>query len=180
MNVDLIEKLTEGFDPLTRAEVVDGLRNGFPLGVEHEPPPRPWAPSFMDEASRTRITAHFEAEVGAKRMLGPFTTKPTGHFWSKSVSFPVSVVPKGDGKFRTIFNLSYDYENLVNAEIPAEAGYTTYPSFEEVAAELRSVGLDDVFMAMYDIQDAFRNLKINPRDWLYQVVSWQRTANGPK
>ena len=180
MNVDLIEKLTEGFDPLTRAEVVDGLRNGFPLGVEYVPPPRPWAPSFMDEASRTRITAHFEAEVGAKRMLGPFTTKPTGHFWSKSVSFPVSQVPKGDGNFRTIFNLSFDYENSVNAGIPAEAGYTTYPSFEEVAAELRAVGLDDVYMAMYDIQDAFRNLRINPRDWLYQVVSWQRTVNGPK
>ena len=49
-----------------------------------------------------------------------------------------------------------------------------------MAAELRSVGLDDVYMAMYDIENAFRNLKINPLDWVYQVVSWQRTANGPK
>ena len=127
MNVDRIEELTEGLDPLVRGEVLGGLRNGFPLGVEREPPPRSWAPSFMNDASRTRITTHFEAEVEAKRMLGPFTTKPTGRFWSKSVSFPVSEVPKGDGKFRTIFNLSYDYENSVNAGIPAEAGYTTYP-----------------------------------------------------
>jgi len=134
----------------------------------------------MNDASRARITAHFEAETAAKRMLGPFTTKPTGRFWSKSVSFPVSEVPKGDGKFRTIFNLSYDYENSANGGIPAAAGYTSYPSFEEVAAELRSVGLDDVFMAMYDIENAFRNLKINPLDWVYQVVSWQRTAGGPK
>ena len=33
MNVDLIEELTEGFDPLVRGEVSEGLRNGFPLGV---------------------------------------------------------------------------------------------------------------------------------------------------
>ena len=38
MDVDLIEKLTEGFDPLARIEVLEGLRNGFPLGVEREPP----------------------------------------------------------------------------------------------------------------------------------------------
>ena len=157
MNVDLIEKLTEGFDPLARRKALEGLRNGFPLGVECESPPRSWAPSFMDDASRARITAHFEAETEAGRMLGPFTERPSFYFWDKAVSFPVSEVPKGDGKFRTIFNLSYDFENSVNAAIPEEAGYTTYPSFERVAAELRSVGLSEVYMAMYDIENAFRN-----------------------
>ena len=180
MDVDLIEKLTEGFDPPARREVLEGLRYGFPLGVVREPPPRSWAPSFMDDASRARITAHFGVETEAGRMLGPFTERPSGYFWGKTVSFPVAEVPKGDGKFRTIPNLSYDFENSVNAAIPAEAGYTTYPSFERVAAELTAVGLDDVWLAMYDIQDAFRNLRINPGDWVYQVVSWQRTAGGAK
>ena len=181
MNVDLIEKLTEGFDPLARIEVLEGLRNGSPLGVKHEPPPISWAPSFMDDTSRARITAHFEAETEAGRMLGPFTERPSGYFWSKAVSFPVSEVQKGDGKFRTLFNLSYDFVNSVNAAaIPAEAGYTMYPSFERVAAELTSVGLSEVFMGMYDTENAFRNLKINPQDWVYQVVSWQRTAEGSK
>jgi len=40
IDVDLIEKLTEGFDPMVRGEMLEGLRNGFPLGVECEPPPR--------------------------------------------------------------------------------------------------------------------------------------------
>jgi hypothetical protein len=40
MNVDLIEELTVGFDPVVRKEVLEGLRNGFPLGVECEPPPK--------------------------------------------------------------------------------------------------------------------------------------------
>ena len=64
MDVDRIDELTEGFDPVVRKEVLEGLRNGFPLSVEREPPPRSWAPSFMDDASRARITAHFEAERG--------------------------------------------------------------------------------------------------------------------
>ena len=42
------------------------------------------------------------------------------------------------------------------------------------------MGLSDVYMAMYDIENAFRNLRINPQDWVYQVVSWQRMAGGAK
>ncbi len=72
MDVDMFEKLSEGFDPAARAEVLDGLRNGFRLGVQDEPPPRGWAPSFMSDESRARITAYFEAETAARRMLGPF------------------------------------------------------------------------------------------------------------
>ena len=44
MNVDLIEKLTEGFNPAARTEVLNGLRNGFPLEVEREPPPEVFCP----------------------------------------------------------------------------------------------------------------------------------------
>ena len=57
------------------------------------------------------------------------------------MAFPVSEVDKSDGKYRTIFNLSYDWENSANAGIPKSAGFTTYPSFERVAAELTEMGL---------------------------------------
>ena len=117
MRVDLIEELSKGFDPEARAEVLEGLRNGFRLGVVDEPPPRGWAPSFMSDASRARITAYFETEVAGKRILGPFTTCPSGMHWGKAVTFPVSEVEKSDGKYRTIFNISYDWENSTNAGI---------------------------------------------------------------
>ena len=81
MRVDLIEELSEGFDLEARAKVLEGLRNGFRLGVVDEPPPRGWAPSFMSDESRARITAYFETEVAGKRMLGPFTTRPSGMHW---------------------------------------------------------------------------------------------------
>ena len=180
MDIKLFDELTEGLDPGERSAVLDGLREGFRLGVVDLPPPRGWAPSFMTNESRARITAYFEAETAAGRMLGPFTTQPSGRFWGDAVTFPVSEVEKSDGKFRTIFNLSYDWENSANAGIPASAAYTTYPSFERVAAEMTSMGLDEVYFCMYDIENAFRNLLIHPDDWIYQVVAWQRTQGGPR
>ena len=113
-------------------------------------------------------------------MLGPFTTQPSGRHWSSAVAFPVSEVEKSGGKFRTIFNLSYDWERSTNAGIPKEYGYTTYPSFEEVAAAIQEVGLEDSFFCMFDIETAFRNLTIFPGDWIYQLVSWQQTEGGPR
>ena len=180
MRVDLIEELSEGFDPEARAEVLEGLRNGIRLGVVDEPPPRGWAPSFMSDESRARITTYFETEVAGKRMLGPFTTRPSGEHWGKTVTFPVSEVEKSDGKYRTIFNISYDWENSTNAGIPAEAAFTSYPSFERVAMEMTDLGLDDVAFGMFDIEAAFRALRIHPDDWIYQVVAWQRTKGGPR
>ena len=180
MDVKMFDELTEGLDPGERSAVLDGLLEGFRLGVVDLPPPRGWAPSFMTNESRARITAYFEAETAAGRMLGPFTTQPSGRYWGDSVTFPVSEVEKSDGKFRTIFNLSYDWENSANAGIPASAAYTTYPSFEGVAAEMTAMGLKDIYFCMYDIENAFRNLLIHPDDWIYQVVAWQRTQGSPR
>ena len=140
MRVDLFEKLSEGFEPEAAATFLENLRCRFPLGIQEAPSPRSWAPSYMSDQSRTRITSYFEVEVTCKRMLGPFTTPPSGEYWEKVVTFPVSEVEKSDGKFRTIFNLSYDWENSANAGILKSEAFTTYTSFERVAAEMSEVG----------------------------------------
>ena len=143
MRVDLFEKLSEGFEPKAAATLSENLRCGFPLGVQEAPSPRSWAPSYMYDRSRTSIMSYFEAEVTCKRMLGPFTTpppSPSGEYWEKTVTFPVSEVEKSDGKFRTIFNLSYDWEISANAGILKSEAFTTYTSFERMAAEMTEVG----------------------------------------
>ena len=60
------------------------------------------------------------------------------------------------------------------------AGFTTYPSFERVAAEMTEMGLQEVYFAMYDVEAAFRQIRIHPDDWIYLVVAWQRTKNGER
>ena len=81
-----------------------------------------------------------------------------------AVSFPVSQVEKGDGGHRTIFNMSYDYDNSVNNAIPEEAGRTVYPTFEEVARAIQEIGLEEGYFALFDVQEAFRQLRIHPDD----------------
>ena len=180
LRVDLFEELSEGFEPEARATLLENLYCGFPLGVQEAPPPRSWPPSYMSDQSRTRITSYFEAEVTYKRMSGPFVTPPSGEYWGKAVTFPVSEVEKSDGKYRTIFNLSYDWEISANVGIQKSEAFTTYPSFERVAAEMTEVGLQDVHFAMFDVETAFRQLRIRPDDWIYQVVAWQRVKDGPR
>ena len=60
------------------------------------------------------------------------------------------------------------------------AGFTTYPSFERVAAEMTEMGLQEVYFAMYDVEAAFRQIRIHPDDWIYLVVAGQRTKNGER
>ena len=133
----------------------------------------------MSDEARERVTAHFESETSIGRMIGPFTTPPTGH-WQMAVSFPVSQVDKGDGGHRTIFNMSYDYEDSVNAAIPKAAGRTTYPTFEEVAQAIQEIGLQEEYFSLFDVREAFRQLRIHPDDWIYQVVAWQTTKDGAR
>ena len=165
INVALFTALTEGYDPVARQNVLEGLTSGWWLGVEGQPPPRVWAPSYMSDEARERVTAHFESETSIGRMIGPFTTPPSRH-WRMAVSFPVSQVEKGDGGHRTIFNMSYDYANSVNNAIPQEAGRTAYPTFEEVARAIQEIGLQEVYFALFDVQEAFRQLRIHPDDWI--------------
>ena len=179
INVARFATLTEGYDPAARQEVLDGLTWGWRLSVEGIPPPRSWAPSYMSDEARERVTEHFESETAIGRMIGPYTTPPTGH-WKMAVAFPVSQVDKGDGGHRTIFNMSYDYDNSMNGAIPKTAGRTTYPTFEEVAAAIQEIGLQEVYFALFDIQEAFRQLRIHPDDWIYQVVAWQTTKDGAR
>ena len=179
INVARFTELSIGYDPEALAGVISGLNDGWRLGVTIPPPSRPWAQSFMSDEGRARITAHFDKETDEKRMLGPFTTPPSGE-WSRSVAFPVAEVDKPDGSHRTTYNMSYDWERSVNAGIPPEAGRTKYPTFEEVAQAILEIGLDDVYFALYDIQNAFRNIRVHPDDWIYLVVAWQITRDGPR
>ena len=180
INVALFAELTIGYDPVARRDVMEGLTSGWRLGVVQPPPGRAWAQSFMNDEARERVTAHFESETNIGRMIGPFTTPPSGRHWGMAVSFPVSQVEKSDGGHRMIFNMSYDYENSVNNAIPEEAGHTVYPTFEEVARAIQEIGLGEVYFWLFDIKEAFRQLRIHPDDWIYQVISWQTTMDGAR
>ena len=78
IDVALFAALSLGYDPIAQQEVLEGLTTGWRLSVEGEPPPRDWAPSFMTDEARERVTAHFEAETDIGRIIGQPTTEIKG------------------------------------------------------------------------------------------------------
>ena len=182
INVDLFEQLLTGFDVTKTQFILNGLRNGFPMGLKPEgpfPPSKLWVQSIVSRSDRVIVNEYLDGEVTANRMFGPFPV-PRG-LWKDSVTYPMSVVLKKDLTPRIISNYSHGGPTLsVNGFIPKSATKTSYPSLLAVATAMVEVGLDRVFFGVFDIKHAYRNLFIQASDWKFSIVSWQRFPNGPR
>ena len=77
----------------------------------------------------------------AGRIFGPFLNPPTGKHWPNTVAYPMSEVPKSDGTFRPVSNLSFRSPlDSVNGFIPNSESTTEYPPFHKVAKSLVAIG----------------------------------------
>ena len=184
INIPLFKELLlkAGYDVVESAYILDGLINGFSMGLGDGPfpPPKLWAPSFLTDEERTIVSAYLDSEVALKRIFGPFLTVPRG-LWARTVGYPMSIAPKSDGGTRIISNLSANGKLLsVNGFIPKCERTTAYPSFLEVAQAMCFVGLDVVHFAVFDIMTAYRNLGVRPQDWYYSIICWQEYSGGPR
>ena len=97
----------------------------------------------MSNEARERVTAHFETETEIGRMIGPFTTPPSGRHWGKTVSFPVSQVEKGDGS-----------PNWCLADFIAPKGQPDYLGGFAVTAGEETKALADAYKAALDDYNA--------------------------
>ena len=182
INVTLFEQLLTGFDTTKAQFILNGLKNGFAMGLNPEgpfPPAKLWVQSIVSRTDRAKVNEYLDAEIAASRMFGPFPV-PRG-LWSDSVTYPMSVVLKKDLTPRIISNLSHGGPKLsVNGFIQKSATKTSYPSLLAVAQAMVGIGLHQVFFAVFDIKHAYRNLFIQAADWKFSIVSWQRFPNGPR
>ena len=184
INIPLFEALLVGYDPAKALFVSNGLHRGFPMGLVPNgptPPTKLWAHSFVSAPDRVVINTYLAAEIDARRIFGPFTLPPRGAFWGNSVVYPMSLTFRKDGRPRIISNLSSGGKLLsVNGFIPQAGRSTSYPSFREVAEAMVAVGLNTVFFCLFDIENAYRALSIQPEDWKYSIICWQEVQGGPR
>ena len=182
INVALFEQLLTGFDAAKAQFILNGLKNGFSIGLNSEgpfPPAKLWVQSVVSRADRAKVNDYLDGEIAACRMFGPFSV-PRG-LWKDSVTYPMSVMLKKDLTPRIISNFSHGGPKpSVNGFIPKSATKTSYPSLRAVAQAMIDVGLHQVFFAVFDIKHAYRNLFIQASDWKFSIVSWQRYPNGPR
>ena len=181
IDVELFRLLLVGYDPEEAFFVINGLLYGFSMGVDLDgelPPECLWKDSLLTPEAHARIFENFELERRAGRIFGPFNVPPHGKHWKGAVVFPIHEVVKASGGYRTIYNLSAGgIRKSINGFVPKAARTTDYPTFRKVAASLLAIGLDRVHMAMFDCEQAYRQLSLDPANWKFSIIAW-RDADG--
>jgi hypothetical protein len=101
---------------------------------------------------------HKETQLG--RMAGPFSTPPLSNLRCN----PVGVLPKKDGGWRLITNLSGPVGNSVNDHIDPALCSVLYDSFDHAISIIQTLGTGALLCKM-DLSNAFRLLPIHPSDF---------------
>ena len=94
------------------------------------------------------------------------------HFSGPAVISPLGLVPKHNGGWRHIHNLSWPPGYSVNDTIPDTASAIRYTSIDNVFDLIRTLERS-CYIIKRDIKDAFRNIPIAPVDQPLLAFSWE-------
>ena len=148
-----------------RRFICDGFRYGFHLGVTSVPDVKrkPACVSPPSLTSQDPFTQKINAELIAKRVLGPFKSLP-----AHVIVSPLYVISKSTpGKYRLIHNLSSPNGNSINESIDTDMKSVSYCNVLDVAMFLASNPDSKCFMAKVDLKDAYRCVPVHPDDWKF-------------
>ena len=116
------------------------------------------------------LTTDLQKQMEAHRITR-VTGTPTAHF----ISSPLGLVPKADGGWRRIHDLSYPRAKRtatsVNAYIPEEWGNLEYATFDEAAQALIQQGRGAILVKR-DLAEAFRHMPVAEADWWLLDFFW--------
>ena len=149
--------------------VCEGLRGGFDIGflgtVADSRPPNLRSAVENPEA----VTAAIFKEVQRGHTSGPFAVPPFSPFHCS----PLGAVPKKDGTFRIILDLSSPRGLAVNEGISKEEFSVRYSSFDDAVSLVHGLG-PHAFMAKLDIKHAFRLCPVHPSQWSLLGFCWNQ------
>ena len=176
----MLEQLLEEskYDKSESKFLIEGFRNGFPLGYEGDSKVKMTSPNlkFREIGTPSELWNKVMKEVREKRYAGPFENIPFDNY----IQSPIGLVPKDNGKdTRLIFHLSYPRGKglSVNANTPKEKCTVKYPDFNEAIQICIREGRN-CFVAKSDMKSAFRNLGMRKEDWKYLVMKATSPLDG--
>ena len=106
------------------------------------------------------INAALEKECAAGRILGPFPNPPLQNFRTSGLG----LVPKHDGGWRVIYNLSAPAGSSVNDFIDPLAYSLSYCSVDDAYTIINRIG-PGALLSKIDLKDAFRLMPVRSADW---------------
>ena len=113
------------------------------------------------------VMEKLETEIKMNRVAGPYDIKPPGLILS-----PLAVVPKKlPNTFRLIHNLSFPYLNSVNSHTDRSHCQVVYETLDDCLSIIANIG-KGCLCSKCDIENAFRILCVDKRDFKYLGFTW--------
>ena len=114
------------------------------------------------------VTEALLKEVSRGHTAGPFSSLPLPTLQCS----PLGLVPKKDGSWRIIMDLSSPRGSSINDFISKEDYTLHYATFDQALALVSSFGTG-ALMAKLDLKHAFRLCPVSPSDWELLGMHWQ-------
>jgi hypothetical protein len=179
----LLQQITDGV-----SLGYDGDRTGFIIQPNHPSAKLPEVSAVVDK--------EILDELRLRRMAGPFTEQQVREMFPFFRTSPMAVVPKSDGGWRIIDDLTHEGADLdglieaaqqsgdddresrhlqlqaVNAHISDEEARVRYHSFDEAVRMVRRLGRG-CWLAKVDWKAAFRQIAVCRDDWPLLGLHWR-------
>lgn len=169
IKISVLEQYLATYPDIQNAQfLLNGFKSGFYLNYIG---PRAYLQSKnMKSASEhaDQLLAIIEKEITLGRMSGPFSQPPFPNIRCN----PVGVLPKKDGGYRLISNLSAPIGNSVNEHIDPILCSVSYASFDQAISMIQENGKGALLCKM-DLSSAFRLLPIHPSDFPLLGICFQ-------
>ena len=161
---------TTQYDPVKTAELLSGVRHGFPLHYEGPQRTRISRNHRSAVLQPKTVAEKLAKEITFGRIAGPFEHPPFPSFQAH----PLGLVPKSQpGQYRLIHDLSFPLGDSINSHISREFTSVVYETLDQVIEMVRTLG-PGCLIAKADIRDAFRLLPVRPADYPLLGISWGR------
>ena len=162
-----LQELLRGYSSPIVNFLVNGFSFGFRIGFMGDVTPGCDRNNRSALSNKEAVSTAILKEVNRGHTLGPFTAPPFDPFHCS----PLGSVPKRDGSYRLILDLSSPTGLSINDGIPSELFTVKYSSFDDAVSIVRDLG-PGCFMAKIDIKHAFRLCPVNPKDWPLLGYKW--------
>ncbi|KAK3103148.1 hypothetical protein FSP39_016826 [Pinctada imbricata] len=161
INTSVLETMLQYYpDKQIAQELILGFKNGFSIhytGIR-SPIIAKNMKSATAHAEQLAVKIYQEVELG--RISGPFLEKPISNLRCS----PIGLIPKKQGGWRMICNLSAPFGKSVNDDIDPKLCSVQYSSFDSAIEMIQKLGTS-ALLGKKDIASAFRLLPIRPEDF---------------
>lgn len=168
MDIDKWRYYLENSPLIDRDYVLNGIENGFSLDFKGQLL-KPAKKNLFSATSMPEIIEDYiKSEVSHGTMCGPFEKLP----YKNSQINRFGIIPKSNGKWRLITDLSYPFGFSVNDGISKQDAFVSYVGLTAAIEKILALG-SGCLLAKFDIQRAYRMIAIPENERFLLVMKWK-------